>query len=59
MAFSASGKHSVAFLEHRWGVSDRMALSLKEEEIFTSGLELTETSLDSLWISPQDAFKEM
>lgn len=48
MAVSVSGKHSVTFLERRWGVSDRMALSLKEEEIFTSGLELTETSLDSL-----------
>lgn len=48
MACSVFGKHSAAFLEHRWGISDRMALSLKEEEIFTSGLELTETSLDSL-----------
>lgn len=48
MAFSVFGKHSIAFLEHRWGISDRMALSLKEEEIFTSGLELTEASLDSL-----------
>ena len=48
MAFIVFGKHSVAFLEHRWGTSDRMALSLKEEEIFTSGLELTGSSLDSL-----------